>query len=263
MSSSASVSVSVSEGFILRELHQHIVSHIISMMRLLGRIVAAADYVSPPSIPNEATRCRISKSAAVLVGFYIFHSFPNYFLLTKHGRRMYSYYGQMNSNSIPTRLIEIFLCGGFLVHAVLATRKVLSRGYKPAIRNPLLVSGMVIGGLVSMHLLDFRFKHHVLSTRLDDQVFHLLNARRSKYTLYWIFVLGVCFHVLKGMSRAWIRRLGFKGEGEVERIYRLSKFLVLIATGLYAIPLMMKTPYEKDDTPSSPLASNDMFIRQN
>jgi len=115
-----------------------------------------------------------------------------------------------------------------------------------------------------MHLLDFRFKQHS-TTRLDNRVLETLNVhnRWSKNTLYWMFVGAVCYHSFKGMSKAWMWRLGFRNE--IMRLHQLAQILVGIATGLYCIPLVIKNPYDKTSTDeeTTPRNRDDVIIRFN
>ena len=217
-----------------------LISRLVSAVEFLGRVGNAANYASL----SHSTRVRLSRTSAVLVGFYIFHAVPNWLLLSREGRRLYSYYCHINTNSIPTRLVEIFLGGALIVHAVLGVRQSLSNPSIAPYRNILLTTGVFMSGLLSMHLMDFRFTPFV--PKVDKQVLDLLSAaKRSKNLLYWFFVLSVGIHAFKGVSsRAWFWRLGFRNKREIRILHRLAQSLVIIATLLYMIPLTMENPYD-------------------
>ena len=128
-------------------------NRLISVIEFLGRVANATNYLSL----SHSSRVRLSRTSAVLVGFYIFHSIPNYLLLSREGRRLYSFYCHINTNSVPTRLVEIFLSGALVTHAFLGIRKSLAASSVPLHRNILFIKGALMSGLISMHLMDFRF----------------------------------------------------------------------------------------------------------
>lgn len=231
-------------------------SSVISVIEFLGRVANAANYGSL----DQTARVRLSRTSAVLVGFYIFHALPNGLLLSREGRRLYSYYCHINTNSVPTRLVEIFLGGALLLHAFLGIRKSLSTVKTPLHRNSLFLTGGLISGLISMHLMDFRFTPFV--PKVDKQVLDLVNkTKRSKNLLYWLFVLSVAFHAFKGVSSpAWVWRLGFKGKREIQVVRRLSQALIIVSTFLYLIPLTMDNPYGNTDS-DSPRNSDIIIVR--
>jgi succinate dehydrogenase/fumarate reductase cytochrome b subunit len=233
-------------------------SRLISVIEFLGKVANAANYASV----SQTARVRLSRTSAVLVGFYIFHAVPNYLLLSREGRRLYSYYCHINTNSVPTRLVEIFLGGAMLLHAFLGIRKSLSTSNPPLYRNSLFITGGLISGLISMHLMDFRFTPFV--PKVDKQVLDLLNkSKRSKNLLYWLFVLAVAFHAFKGVSSpAWIWRLGFRGKREINILRRLSQALIIVSTFLYIIPLTMDSPYGNAES-DSPKNSEIIIVRSN
>ena len=244
MSSVTSFAVSVRQTRILPRYRQGLVGRLVSLIEFLGRVANATNYLSL----DHSSRIRLSRTSAVLVGFYIFHAIPNYLLLSREGRRLYSYYCHINTNSVPTRLVEIFLGGALATHAYLGVRQSISSETVPLHRNVLFVTGALISGLISMHLMDFRFTPFV--PKVDKQVLDTLNVKNrwSKNFLYWLFVLSVAVHALKGVSsRAWLWRLGFRNKHEIRVLQKLSQALIIVATSLYVIPLTMDNPYSKKD----------------
>ena len=238
--------------------HQMTYKRVPSITSVLGfctRIIKAIDFVSSPGLKqaHQNQRVRISKSSAVLVGFFIFHSIPNALLLTKKGRRKYSTYGNYHSTSGTTKLIEMFLLAAALTHAVLGTKKAISRIRNPQEPHPhsrsggMMLTGLFILVFMAMHLNDFRLNPNEDEIHLDAQVLETVDKRhaRLKNTLYWLFVLSVAVHVWRGISPAWLYRLGFRGKGEITALYFLSRFLVVCGSGLYTIPLLMSNPYSQ------------------
>ena len=222
----------------------------------LVRLFGAIDYLSTPSDSRlrQRNRVRISKSAAVLVGFYIFHAFPNALLLTRKGREAYSLYGSHHSNSTSTRLIEVFLLGAALTHGVLGTRKALTRWMDPdsphvhGRTGEMMLTGSVIVWLLLIHLFDFRFQQHS-DADLDKQVLDAIDKRRKrvKNTLYWMFIIAVSVHAWRGNTKAWLFRLGFRGATEITNLHRLCQACIVGSFGLYSIPLLMDNPYGQPD----------------
>jgi len=238
-----------------------ILHRLVSVIEFLGRVANAANYLSL----SHSSRVRLSRTSAVLVGFYILHSIPNYLLLSREGRRLYSFYCHINTNSVPTRLVEIFLSGALVTHAFLGIRKSLAASSVPLHRNILFITGALMSGLISMHLMDFRFTP--FAPKVDKQVLDLLNVKKrwSKNLLYWLFVVSVAVHAFKGVSsRAWFWRLGFRNKNEIHVLHRLSQGLIVLATLLYIIPLTMENPYDNkttdDGSPSSKTPHTDIVI---
>ena len=257
MSSVTSVVVSVQRNRVYSHARPGIVRRLVSLIEFLSRVANAANYLSL----SHSSRIRLSRTSAVLVGFYIFHSIPNYLLLSREGRRIYSYYCHINTNSVPTRLVEIFLSGALITHAYLGVRQSLATHAVPPHRNFLFVTGALMSGLISMHLMDFRFTPFV--AKVDKQVLDALNGKKrgSKNLLYWLFVVSVAVHALKGVSsRAWFWRLGFRNKREIHVLHRLCQGLIVVATLLYIIPLTMENPYNKKDDDTLPPKSPDTEI---
>ena len=225
----------------------------------LVRVLKSIDYVTTPSayLSSQRQRLRVSKSAAVLVGFYIFHSIPNLLLLTRKGRRRYTKYGRYHSGNPTTKLVEVFLFGAGLTHGVLASTKAIRRwrspdgDHKRSRMGEMMLSGGVIMVLLVMHVLDFRFSKAKLP--LDRQVMEVLDQKRTrmKHLLYWLFVLSVTVHAWRGASRGWLYRLGFRKE--VPFLHGLCRFLIVFSFMTYTIPLWMDNPYNpQTDTPREP-----------
>jgi succinate dehydrogenase hydrophobic anchor subunit len=228
-------------------------------MTFLVRVLKSIDYVTTPSaeLLRQRQRVRVSKSAAVLVGFYIFHSIPNLLLLTRKGRRRYTKYGRYHSGTLTTKLVEVFLLGAGLSHGVLASSKAIRRwrspdgDHKRSRMGEMMISGGIIMVLLVMHVLDFRFSNAKLP--LDRQVMEVLDQkhRRVKHLLYWLFVLSVTVHAWRGASRGWLYRLGFRNEGPF--LHGLCRFLIMFSFTTYTIPLWMDNPYNpQTDTPTEP-----------
>lgn len=220
----------------------------LQFITFLRRVLGAIDFIStPPSdLISQRIRDRISKSAAVLVGFMIVHSAPNLLLLSKRGRILYSYYGQFHSGSLFTRLVELFLLGAGLTHGILATRMSLMRWFSPGrvheYGHPkeMMVSGAVIVCCMLVHLLDFRFNATLDMKGLDTYVLETVDRRHNqlKALLYWLFIFSVAHHAWRGSTRAWLYRLGFREE--LSFLHRLCRVLIVVAFGLFCIPLLMK-----------------------
>ena len=224
----------------------------VRILVFLKRVLGAINYVSnPPSdLITQRMRDRISKSAAVLVGFMLVHSVPNILLLTPRGRVLYSYYGSFHSGNPVTRVIELFLLGAGLTHGILATRISLMRWFSPGRvhdygrPNEMMISGSLIVCLMLMHLLDFRFNPDLQMDSLDTFVLETLDQRHRqlKSLLYWLFIIVVAFHAWRGNTRAWLYRLGFREE--ISFLHKLCRVLIVVAFVLFCIPLMMKRPEE-------------------
>jgi hypothetical protein len=230
-----------------------------AMLRVFPRLLHAVNFfVVPDSLEShQRRRVRLSRSGAVLVGFLIFHSFPNVLLLTKRGRARYSHYGKYHSTSTVTKLIELFLLSGGATHGILSVKSAWDRlrsedaNHPHTHLNEMLITGSVIFFLLVMHLFDFRFDLNEDERHLDAQVLELLDKRyrRFKNTLYWSFIISVYVHAWRGCSKAWLFRLGFREEIPV--LHKLCRFLLLVSGVLYTIPLVMDNPYSQD--PDSPV----------
>lgn len=225
-------------------------------MLFLSRVAGAINYMHIKSSDSNGRAYRISKSGAVLVGFYIFHSLPNILLASRSGRRKYSLYSRSHSSNTFTRVVEVFLLGAGLTHAVLSSKKMLMRWLsleaKPATRksSEIFVTGLIILFLMTFHLLDFRFSSRVeVEEDLDRQVLEVLDRKqdRVRNMLYWFFVATVAVHAWRGSSSpGWLYRLGFRGK-EISVLGELCKCLLLVASVLYCIPLGMENPYSKKE----------------
>ena len=214
----------------------------------LARVAGAINYVFVGNM-EAARRKRISKSAAVLVGFFIFHSLPNILLTSRSGRKKYSNYGVYQSGSRATRVIELFLLGAGLTHAVLSSKKSIMRIFS---RRPLqedtkswemLMTGTVIGLMMIVHLGHFRFSGAENAAPLDQKVVDLLDRRdnRVRNVLYWFFVITVAVHAWRGNTHPWLYRLGFRG-GQVPVLHRVCQILIVLSSVLYSIPLTVENP---------------------
>jgi succinate dehydrogenase hydrophobic anchor subunit len=111
----------------------------------------------------------------------------------------------------------------------------------------MMLTGSVILGLLVSHLFDFRLNPNEDEVHLDRQVMELLDQRhrRVKNALYWLMVLAVSVHAWRGNTKAWMYRLGFRGDREISLLHRLCQVLILVSAGLYSIPLAMKNPYSQ------------------
>ena len=223
------------------------------------RVVHAVNFVSASgySENHQRRRVRLSKSGAVLVGFFIFHSLPNALLLTKEGRAKYSAYGKYHSSSTVTKLIELFLLSAGLTHGIFAVLKGWDRFKSKNSDHPhsrlreMTITGSLIFILMAMHLFDFRLNPNEDERHLDAQVLELLDKRyrRMKNSLYWLLISSVFVHAWRGSTKAWLYRLGFREEIPV--LHGLCKTLLAISGILYTIPLVMDNPYSQD--PGSPV----------
>lgn len=205
------------------------------LLNVSRRILGAADYLTGLNGYGSlrSRQISISKSAAVLVGFFVFHSFPNVLLLTRSGREKYSNYGSFHSSSVATKLIEMFLLGAGVIHCTMALHKQASFGPKKS----MLISGVFILGLLMSHLIDFRFSSS--KTSLDQAVLSTLNSRLRKKVAYSVFVLAVTIHAWRGATPAWLFRLGFRGKEEISFFHRACRSLIVLSAVLYHIPLVL------------------------
>lgn len=223
-------------------------------MLFLSRVAGAINYMHIKGSASNGRGYRISKSGAVLVGFYIFHSLPNILLASRSGRGKYSLYARSNSSNTFTRVVEVFLLGAGLTHAVLSLKKMLMRWLsveaKPASRKSteMFVTGMIILFLMTFHLFDFRFSSRIkVEEDLDRQVLEVLDRKQNRVRnmLYLFFVATVAVHAWKGSSSpGWLYRLGFRGR-EISVLGKLCKLLIIVSSVLYCIPLGMENPYGK------------------
>ena len=223
-------------------------------MLFLSRVAGAINYMHIKSSDSNGRGYRISKSGAVLVGFYIFHSLPNILLASRSGRRKYSLYSRSHSSNTFTRVVEVFLLGAGLTHAVLSSKKMLMRWLSGELKSlsgkssEMLVTGLIILFLMTFHLLDFRFSSRVEEEEeLDRKVLELLDREQNRVRnmLYWLFVATVAVHAWKGSSSpGWLYRLGFRRK-EIPVLGKLCKCLIVVASVLYCIPLGMENPYGK------------------
>ena len=156
-------------------------------------------------------------------------------------------------------MIEIFLLTAGVTHGLLATKKAYLRFRNPREPHPhgrtfeMMITGSVIFALMVLHLFDFRFNANEDERHLDVQVLDCLDKRQNKIknALYWMFVLSVSVHAWRGVTKAWLFRLGFRDKSEIFVLHRLCKGLILIGTVLYGIPLMLENPYNQE--PGSPV----------
>ena len=203
-----------------------------SSLELGYRILNAANYIGVcDSDERRLAQIRISKTAAVLVGFFIFHSLPNVLLLSAVGRKKYSLYGSFHACCLSTRFVETFLFGAVILHVVLAFRKQLGSSVR---KNDMLITGSAILGLLLSHLLDFRVKREDTDP-LDETVSKTV---RRKKLLYSAFVLAVGVHAWRGATRAWLVRLGFTDRAEILFLHKLCRSLILGSFALYHIPIV-------------------------
>jgi succinate dehydrogenase hydrophobic anchor subunit len=231
------------------------------MLSLFANIIGAANFVSSPGYPtkHQNDRVRLSKSGAVLVGFFIFHSIPNILLTRESGRARYSKYGIYHSTSSLTKVIELFLLTAGITHGILATKKAYARLRNVGEPHPhgrtfeMMFTGTIISVFLVIHLFDFRFNEKEDEKHLDVQVLDSLDRRhnRLRNAIYWMFVISVGVHAWRGTTKAWFFRLGFRDKKETFALHRLCKCLILVGTVLYGIPLVLKNPYNQE--PGSPV----------
>lgn len=217
----------------------------------LYRVAGATNYFYLENIEGSNLRSslRISKSAAVLIGFYIFHAIPNILLASRSGRTKYSRYGHYHSRSNMTKVIETFLLGAVITHGFLSSKRAISRWFPGTASlqknrsTEMFLTGSVIMFLLLFHLGHFRFIEKG-NQDLDRAVMETLDRKHSRLRngLYWIFVVTVGAHALRGNTRPWLCRLGFKGR-EVPVLHRVGQFLIVASSVLYSIPLVMENPY--------------------
>jgi succinate dehydrogenase/fumarate reductase cytochrome b subunit len=248
------------KSFVAVDDHQSSASSVwYAAARSLLRCLHAIDFVSRPDYceAHQRRRVRLSRSGAVLVGFFIFHAFPNALLLTAAGRRKYSHYGKYHSTSLITRFIELFLLAGGATHGILAIRKAFDRWKGKTEVHPhsslveMMLTGSIILSLMSMHLFDFRFDPNEDEQHLDEQVLDTLDRKyhRMKNAMYWVFIFTTFVHCWRGTTKAWLFRLGFREE--IPLLHKLCRALLVSSLGLYMVPLLMENPYTQD--PGSPV----------
>ena len=116
--------------------------------------------------PNLATQPeRMSRAAALLIGFYILHSIPNVFLLLSDGEEQYDSKAK-DIHKIPGLILfELYFTVGFAVHASLAVKTALN---KPV--STLLLTGIPLGAFIALHLADFRLSDFQTGTKAPHEV---------------------------------------------------------------------------------------------
>lgn len=210
------------------------ISHIARLLKALGflcKVFKAIDFVSSPGMGTSQgnIRIRLAKTGAVLVGFMIFHSLPNLFFLFKN-HAAYDTYGADLSKSSWVVLVEIFLLLATVGHILLSLSKT-------EINKPQLFTGVLIAGLVWLHLVDFRFSV-ARSDSLASAVLETVDRHKHviKYLQYWSFILVVLLHAFRGVSVSWLSRLGLFEEARI--LMPLTRVLLVVSTALYAVPLI-------------------------